>query len=1365
MTLLRRTILLVHLLLLLFSFHLSAEENFLITYLGIGQGLSNNSVRAIYQDHSGFLWFGTYDGLNRYDGYEFKIFRNRLNDTTSLPHNYIYSITEDKQYNIWVGTGQGISIYNNLSGKFRPVYLLLHETGKVIKNTSNVNVSKTDNQGNVFLGTNGWGFIVHEKGNSIGRQIPARIRNRLTTSYQIRGMTIDRNQRVWLYINELGLCFYDASQRAIRSVAQRPATVNCMVADDAGNFWLGTNDGLVLYSVRNGKILKTFQEENGKLNANLVTSLALSQEGKLWIGTEGGGLSVLDTRNDQMVHLIPGEQRNALSSESIVAVYIDKEERKWIGTLKGGLNIIDRYKSRFQTYRHDPLDNNSLVNNFAASFYEDEKGQLWIGTDGGGVSVWDRKGAKFTNYRHFAGNASSLSYNLVNSIVCDKNKTIWLATFGGGVNRFDKRQKSFIRYRCVNPLTGTENKNVWRLFTDHFGTLWATTFSSGKLYFFNKEADRFEMFGSEFTDLISLMEDWAGNLWAGDAHQLIWIDRVKKQHRFYEIGKPVRAIYEDTKGGFWLGTEGGGLVLFDRQRGKIDKRYADSDGLSNNAVLSILEDNKGHLWLSTFNGLSQFDSKAGTFQNYYQSDGLQSNQFLYSSALKLRSGELVFGGIEGFTIFHPDSLHHLNKSSVVLLTNFLVNNQPVQIGSRYIEAIEDDQVKSLEIPYDEAVLSFGFTALEYSAPDKISYAYFLEGWDKDWNYSDKARTASYSNLREGTYYLRLRSTDTQGAWNTAETVLKITVLPPWYRTFWAYGFYLLMVASLIYLYLRYKTRQTKLEYEVKLAHHQAEQEKQLHEKKLSFFTDVSHEFRTPLTLIINPLKDYINQSGKTRENSLQVVYRNARRLLSLVDQLLLFQRADADREDLKVSKLNFYDLCHEVYSNFEIGAKTKNIRYEFKADNAEMALYADKEKMEIILYNLLSNAFKYTPEGGSIQMRVAEGENGVEVFVEDTGPGIPEEVGHHLFERFYQVKGTKTSNKPGFGIGLYLVKHFVDKHNGAITFSNRLGGGASFHLHFRKGLEHLQEYSFSKTAVEKTLLPELIQEPEDAVVFLAEKESLPEIISDKSTVLIVEDEKDIREYVATIFQEEYRVFKAKSGTEGLQVAREILPDIIISDVMMENGTGLELCQVIKNDPATNHIPVILLTAVSTPEVKLRGVEGGADDYITKPFEKELLVARVKALVKNRTALQQYFYNEVTLRKTEQKISPEYKAFLERCIEIVESHLEDDDFNIKKLTQEIGMSHSNLYRKVKIISGQSVSAFIRFLRVRKAAELMIKSGMNVNEASFQVGISDVKYFRKQFQKLFGMNPSDYIKKYRSSFSDSFIVNKNAMGPDE
>ncbi|HEY9261246.1 hybrid sensor histidine kinase/response regulator transcription factor, partial [Chitinophaga sp.] len=668
------------------------------------------------------------------------------------------------------------------------------------------------------------------------------------------------------------------------------------------------------------------------------------------------------------------------------------------------------------------------------------------------------------------------------------------------------------------------------------------------------------------------------------------------------------------------------------------------------------------------------------------------------------------------------------------------------------------KVLALKIPYNKAVIAFDFAAQEYTAPDKIDYAYYMEGWDKGWNYVGKSRTANYTRLHEGSYTFRIKTTNAEGAWNNREYKIKITVLPPWYRTWWAYLMYTFFAAGLAYLYLRYKAQKNKLDFDIRLARLETEKEKELNEKKLAFFTNVSHEFRTPLTLIINPVKEILNSTDKPAGSGLDVVYRNARRLLSLVDQLLLFRKADSETDKLKITCLNFYDVCKEVYLCFSQQAMAKNISYTFHCDNQQLQLYADREKIDIVLFNLLSNALKFTPENGEVSFVVTEDDEHIKLVITDTGCGISENAGRLLFEKFYQVKEKGTFGKAGFGIGLYLSKQFIESHKGHISFASNAGEGTSFAVQLKKGTAHFTgQYIFEELGQSPVLLEELMGNISTEIPPTEKEQShMEDIVSGKRSMLVVDDNAEIRDYLRLLFREKFLLHEADNGADGLQLAREYYPDIIISDVVMNGMSGVELCNTIKKDASLSHIPVILLTASPSQETKLRGIECGADDYINKPFEKELLIARIDNILQNRNMLQDYFFDKITLRQNDTRISTEYKDFLERCIRIVENNLDKDNFNIQVLAAEIGMSRSNLFKKVKSISGQSVNAFIRFIRLRRAAVILLSTDCNVNEAAFGVGFNDMKYFREQFSKLFGMTPSAYIKKYRRSFNKDFNV---------
>ncbi|MEO6732703.1 MAG: response regulator, partial [Ferruginibacter sp.] len=541
-------------------------------------------------------------------------------------------------------------------------------------------------------------------------------------------------------------------------------------------------------------------------------------------------------------------------------------------------------------------------------------------------------------------------------------------------------------------------------------------------------------------------------------------------------------------------------------------------------------------------------------------------------------------------------------------------------------------------------------------------------------------------------------------------------------------------------------------------------EREINEKKISFFTNISHEFRTPLTLIINPVRDLIRKNqGDKAEQELNIVYRNARRMLSLVDQLLLFRKAESGLDRLRPSKLNLYNLANEVYLCFTQQAKTKHINYVFDCGNQNLEIYADREKLEIILYNLLSNALKYTPSEGSIHFTIRETPLNIVFEVKDSGAGVPKEIGDKLFDKFYQAERKFTSSKAGFGIGLFLVRHFTEQHKGMITYESREGEGAVFTLAMLKGKAHYDQDIIVAENEQGPVFLEDLKDETGEILDIQEIEPVKDVVSEKPAILIIDDDEQIRQYLVQLFKDKYIIYQSEAGDKGLKLAREYLPDLIITDIHMQGINGIELCGNIKNSETLNHIPVILLTGSTSEALKLEGVEGGADDYITKPFDSQLLIARVANLLKSRNKLQKYFYNEITLNTNSQKISPEYKEFLDKCIAIVEAHLEDENFSVKTLLAEMGMSHSNLFKKMKAVSGQPINVFIRFIRLRKAAEILINSTSNINETAFQVGMQDIKYFREQFNKLFGMNPSDYIKKYRKAFGKQFTVDKDSINP--
>lgn len=1356
-------------------------------YLDIGDGLSNNVVTAVFRDHNGFMWFGTYDGLNKYDGYGFKVFRNIIGDSNSINSNIINKIDEDRQHNLWIGGHRDVSIFNPVTAKFStPSYIL--QGGKIKRSLEDnvVEVKVLDKQ-NILIGTEHNGLFYFQN-NESGRQVAINENGQSKTEYYVSAIAYDSSTNVvYIFVQNKGLFEYDPKTHQLRKQNTTIENANFLLLDRKRNLWVGGNNGLYLYNKNINSFSKNYVPDKTS-----VTSMLEDKQGRLWIVTDGSGILLLGT--DQKIatplSAIYPDAGSKINSNSIYSIYEDGQQRIWIGTLRGGVNILELRPNPISKVVYGEGKNTvSPIQNFISSFCEEDKEHIWIGTDGAGLRYWNRNDNTFQNYLHNSANPSSLSDNFITSIVKDANNNIWVSTWFGGINLFNQESKTFEHFTCFNTSTNSYNNHCWFLFEDSRKRLWAATVRNGALYRYNYITNNFQEFDDNLSDIQCISEDSSGNLWCGDYTSLIKIDTLHKKHKFYNIGYATRCIHEDRYHNFWVGTQEGGLLLFNRTAHTFT-RFTTANGLPNNTILRILEDEQGNLWLSTFNGLSKFDIRKKTFLNFTQADGLQSNQFSFNAALALSTGELLFGGIKGFNVFSPESMSVKNVSPQLFLSALKINNVPVEDNPGFVTDRDYEQIKKIIVPYNKASLSLDFLALDYKQASTLNYAYILKGWDKSWIYASHTRVANYSRLHEGDYIFQVKVSGSDGVWSNADQLLEVTILPPWYRTWWAYCLYIISGVAIINLYLLYKNRQTKLKYEVKLAHLETQQEKELNEKKIAFFTNISHEFRTPLSLIINPINDLLHSSNQNKENGeLKVVYRNAKRLLRLVDQLLLFKKAEEEKDNLNLANINFFNLCNEVFLCFAEQAKTKCITYKFICpDNLKgITINADSEKIEIALFNLLSNAFKYTPQDGKVILSINETSSHMVVSVKDTGIGIPANAGNKVFQRFYQMRD---QNKSGFGIGLYLVRNFVEAHKGNVYYQSIDGEGTTFIIELpkktaqdyqpaihknpikaEKSTQDKIDYSISaetdnpdKTEVEKqgdgisaAPVSELLLELNEEVLTDEQTETeheIPEqLASDKQVVLIIDDDAETRNYLSSVFKPKYKILVADSAETGLEVAQKQLPDLIISDIVMKALTGIDLCHLLKDDKAVSHIPIILLTGSSSDEMQLKGIESGADEYIRKPFDKDVLVAKVASLLKRRNILQEYFYNEITLGGKNLKVSPEYKQFLEDCMRIIEDHIDNDQFNIKILATEIGMSHSKLYRKIKTVSGQTISGFIRYVRLKKAAELLINTEYNVAETANTVGFYDVKYFRKQFSNLFGITPSGYIKKYRKNFHNN------------
>ncbi|KGO84873.1 histidine kinase [Flavobacterium rivuli WB 3.3-2 = DSM 21788] len=1331
-----------------------AAQELPVKFLDITNGLSNNSVITIYQDDNDFMWFGTYDGLNRYDGYSFKTYRNRIGDTTSLSSNAVYCIQKDLKNNIWVGSSKGGSVLNQSKDSFIPLRYKSATSSKNIILSDVVHQIKSIKQGAMLAGSQRRGLLLFKEGSYCGIQIPLQLKGKSSVNYDV--LAIEQaasGSACWVFVNNAGLCSYNIATNQLKLVYPMTQKGNCLASGAYGKLWIGTDDGVFLYDPSANSLSSNYMP--GKISVANI----LNENEILWIATDGVGVYILPKDSRLAVPYTSITATKIIKSNSVWTFYKDTRGNKWIGTLRGGISMLSAIPASFMHVKYKGSDN--LTDNFILSFCEDENNNLWIGTDGAGLRHWDRKKNTYTSYSKGSGGLTS---NFITSIVKDDTNDIWLSTWAGGINRINPKTGKIDYFACYNTVTRQAEPNVWLLYIDSKKNIWASTTNEGTLYRFNTALNKFELFNADIANLQSLTETKDGKLWGGNYTSLLCIDPLTKKFKVFEIGNPVRCIVEDADKNLWIGTQEGGLLLFDRNTHKF-KRFTMDDGLAGNTVLRLLQDKKRYLWMSTYDGLSRFDTKKKVFRNFSVTDGLQGNQFSFNAGLKLSSGEFLFGGINGFNIFYPEKIKTGSSTSKIRLASLLVNNKPVEHYNDYVIERVAGQVKSVRLPFDETTLSIEFVELDYNNSDKIDYAYTLDGWDEEWNYVNNTRKANYTRLYEGDYIFKVKTKSSNGTWNKEISLLHITVLPPWYRSWWSYTLYLVLFAGAIYAYLKYSRYKEQMRYSVKFAQMESKKEKELAEKQLSMFTYISHELRTPLSLIINPLRRAVRKPvGENNDlpNDLAVAYRNSRRLLSLVDQLLLFRKAESDADVLKISAINLNHLCNEVYECFVNQAKGQNIEFGLSIPDAPIEIFGDYEKIEIALFNITSNAFKHTPAGGSIMLQLIQTENEAAISITDTGSGIPVADVPFIFEKFRQVT-TKPTSSGGFGIGLFIVKYFIEKHKGSVSCTSTLGQGSTFTLNFVKGKAHLPEVPISMQAPKMSELVEELLEDNSPIEIQPDRTEIEsqihtEIVTGKKSVLIIDDNNEIREYLIKLFSPQYLVYAAINGIEGLALTQKNIPDIVISDISMDGMDGLEVCRNIKQSQKLSHIPVILLTATTNSEVHLQGITEGADDYITKPFDSDILMARVETLLKSRENLRSYFLDNITLKENNQKVPAEYQEFLKKCIEIIEANLDDKDFTIKTFSKAMGMSHRSLYDKIKIISGETLTAFIRSVRLRRAALILLTEDVNIAHASAQVGFEDQRYFRQQFVKLFGMTPSDYIRKYKSSFNRDLNVIK-------
>lgn len=1362
--------------------------------LDTAEGLSSSTCTEIFQDSEGFLWFATIDGLNKYNGYEFEIYRSILNDSTSISNNRINAITEDKYGYIWVGTNNGLNVFNKKADQFYRIGLndqvaLSSSPRKVI---NDVLYDKRNNV--LWAATNNGAIKIRLQDNLIKQdelELSYYLNDESNTNSlddnSVNSIIVDGEYDVFLVTDGLYLNRYKGKTDNFERIYidnERPYELNHLpknvFVDSDDDFWIGNDlSNIILWSRKNNSFTHLLFADVHIPFRNLYQD----DQGVIWVSSDGHGLFLLNKAKKTVEHQIINNHFDpfSLPNNKPSTFLEDDSGILWIGSYDKGVSKLDPSKYSFGHYYYQPDNVKGLNEKIVQSVLQDEKQRIWISAYNGGLNLFNEEKKTYAHYSHEYGNNNSLSSNKILYTFESSDGKIWICTLDGGLNSFDPEKERFIRYahRPDEPNSIGQN-SVWAGVEDHQKRLWLGLRTEG-LSLFDPQKQTFRSYkntslnedGLSSNSVLRLFIDSKNRLLVGTTLGLnvVALDEIEEyipeQIFFSEVkenglqGNRINYITEDHLGNIWLGTDNGIFKLDGNL--KLIRSYSSQNGLPNNLVVGIKEDDNHNIWISTKSGLSFLDPNTHQFRNFNVHDGLQGSEFQTQSIEKTKDGRILVGGINGFNIFHPDDITF--PSSVVLkpqITDFKLNNIKVvqgdTVNGRVLIDGALDSGEKIKLKYDENYISFEFVALYFENPEQVQYAYKMHGLDVGFIDIGSNRVVNHSNLQPGNYVFEVKAS-IDGEWLEAGAAqLSIEILPPFWKTWWMYGIYALVGGLLFWAIMYYYTQKVR-----------ENQRHELDQMKLRFFVNVSHEFRTPLTLILNPIDNILSSVPETSpiKSSALTIQRSARRLLHLMNQLLDYRKMDVGMSPLQLEKGNIVKFCEDIFSLFKGLASKKEIDYRFKPDSENITTLFDQDKVEKIITNLISNAIKFTNNGGAITVamkKVSRTEkiydslffirekpgDYVEIIVEDTGVGLDKEQLKNIFSRFYNLDVTKS----GTGIGLNFTKALVEMHGGDISVESRHKKGTKFMvrlpLNLKAQTEKVEnvknEFRInSMKAVEYDLL--IANDEIDIVTKKNQSED-----ANQPTVLIVEDNKELRMHLTNDLKSTYNVKEAANGEKGLKMARKYYPDIIISDVMMPKMDGFELCRSIKTEFETSHIPVLLLTAKSQDDDRVAGYHSGADGYLAKPFVTRVLKARISNLLEARKRLRQRFSEVGGIFPSSEVTSNNIDAvFLDKATKIVLDNIGDMEFKQDDLLKGLGIGRSQLYRKISSLTGNNPSYFIRTVRLRHASELLLQNQHSIKEVSYMTGFNSTAYFSKTFKELFDLTPTEFMEKNRRSDS--------------
>ncbi len=1336
---------------------LTAQRSNTYQQLSKKDGLSQSSVFAITQDSEGFMWFGTRDGLNKYDGYQIKVFKNH-SDKNSIVSNDIRHLYFDKYHNeLWIGTNNGLSKYTSTVDSFTNYRHLPSDTTSISNDI--IHQIYRDTKGRLWIATShGINLYLDDKKEFYNILITEE-HTTYDISQSVKAILEDSSGKMWIGTTD-GLYLFSYSgvdQYSFVRIDDSPTcqlsdtNIKCLLEDPEGNFWIGTVDGGINYWNKKEETVTIYGNEKNNphsLSHNNIRSICLDKDDNLWVGTFDG-LNFLKKNTQSFVRYSKSKFGiSGLSDKSIRSLYIDKRGSLWAGTYYGGINLLDDNYNLFSNYKHSAFGN-TLSGNVISSFAEEENGNLWIGTEGDGLNYYDRKQNKFSTYEYKNGE-NSIGSNNIKQLLIDGDK-LWIGTFQGGLNVLNKRNGQFKKY-TNDPLNDNSlsNNNVYGIHKEG-DNLWILTYGGGldilsikenKFYNYNNIPNDNTSLSSALTRVI--LKTRRGQIWIGTENGInkVSVDEKGMPSAFetFLSHEKIYCLQEDSDGNIWVGTYTNGMYSFNPET-NIFQHYTTNDGLPGNTVFGIIETDNNILWMSTNDGLTKFDPKLKKFLNYNYSNGIENSEYNYNAYYKTSNGDLLFGGVNGFTKFDPKSITRNKFIPSVAFTELRINNEIVHVGDETgILTKSLNYTEAITFNYNEANFSISFASLDYISPANNHYAFVLEGIDKQWKSSKGKTEATYTLQKSGDYIFKMKGGNSEGLFNPEIRQLKIRVLPPPWRTLWAYLLYLLAIVLISLAIIRY----IRLNHKLQLEQIEKQKQEELHEVKLRFFTNITHEFRTPLTLILAPLNDLINKEKHTDRvrGQLKSIERNGQRMLNLVNQILTFRKLASDHSSLKIVRGDIVSFLREIYLLFQDTADRRQIDYTFESEDKEIEAWFDQDKLEKVFYNLLSNAFKFTPETESISMVISQTKRDIQIRIIDTGIGVEPEYRDQIFKRFYEKSNNKPSTIKGTGIGLSISKQMVELHNGDICVEepkSTLTKGTTFLVQIPKGnahfndtedisnMENIGDYHPISASYQDLSEPDDHHETTEA---------------ERSLLLVVEDNAEVRSYIKKIFLPDYDVITAENGLIGLQKAKAHLPQLIISDIMMPEMDGIALCSQLKKDIEISHIPVILLTARTASLFKIEGLETGADDYITKPFVPDELRLRVRNIIKTREKVRDKFIRVLNFDPNEISITSADEVFIEKALQVVEKEIDNHKFNVNQFAYDLAVSRPLLFTKLKALTGQTPNNFIKTIRLKRASQLLKTKKLNVSEVAYKVGFRDTKYFSRCFKEHFSQSPTEY-----------------------